>query len=66
MGDDARGAGPPRASALSDVLIARLEAAYVSVPADLPALPRMVEESGVLWQRVRASAFVGVHGRPDR
>ena len=52
MGDDARGAGPARASALPDVLIARLEAAYVSVAADLPALPRMLEESGVLWQRV--------------
>ena len=52
MGDDARGAGPPRASALPDVLIARLEAAYVSVAADLRALPRTVEDSGVLWQRV--------------
>ena len=52
MGDDARGAGPPRVSALSDVLTARLEAAYVSVPADLPALRRTVEDSGVLWQRV--------------
>lgn len=53
MGDDARGAGPPRASALlPDVLTARLEAAYVSVAADLPALRRTVEDSGVLWQRV--------------
>lgn len=52
MGDDARGAGPPRASSLPDVLIARLEGAYVSLPADLPVLPRLVEDSGVLWQRV--------------
>ena len=52
-GDDARGAGPPRPSALlPDVLIARLEAAYVSVAADLPTLRRTVEDSGVLWQRV--------------
>ena len=48
-----QGAGPPRASALlPDVLTARLEAAYVSVAADLPALRRTVEDSGVLWQRV--------------
>ena len=40
-------------SALSDVLTARLEAAYVCAPADLRGLPRRVEDSGVLWQRVQ-------------
>lgn len=45
-------AGPQRSSGLSDVLIARLEAAYVSVPVPLPELPLVLQEAGVFWRRV--------------
>jgi hypothetical protein len=49
--DGTRAASPPRGSALPDTLVTRLEAAYVSVPVQMPRLPQLIEDSGVLWQR---------------
>jgi hypothetical protein len=36
---------------LSRELVARLEVAYVSIAVEIPALPRLLEDSGLLWQR---------------